>query len=456
MKATKLYVFGLLVVACCAATAAAVWLLLANPPLFSGEALVVSGVLAVFGGLARVSRVRFARAAIDFADAAVLPALVLFGPVWAMLVELPSTLHRDPLRTTFVISVDVLKLVCAGATFWLFSPPLLFGGTFGWSFLYGTVAASLVFYVLDALLNSVLVLIKYGTSLSEVLKESILPLIPSDAAAIGTALAAAYAVPAFGWPSAAIVPVGCVLSYGLVQDARERKVEMNALRLENERIKKEAKEANLTFAYRLVENLGEKDGITPRMAAATAVYASDLAGEFGLSAERAAKLGVVALLVDAGLAGLPDDILSTAPDKLNSVGKRLLEEHPERSEKLLAAAPGYEEAAKWARWHHERPDGTGYPDRIKEQWIPLEAKILAAAGSWSSLVLDWPYRPALTTPEARRWFVEELGTGIDREVGQTLLRLLDAKGDTYARAGRRALLFLEQDSRYTPPRREVG
>lgn len=431
MKSTKLYVFGLLAAACCSA---AVWLLLVSPPLFSREALFASGILAIFGGLARISRVRFARSASDFADAAVLPALVLFGPLWAVLVELPSTLHRDPLRTTFVISADVLKLIAAGAAFSWFSTPLLFGGSFGWSFLYGTLAASLVFYTLDALLNSTLVRIKYGTPLSEVLRESFLPLIPSDAAAIATALLAAYTIPAFGWTAAAIVPVGCVLSYSLLQDARELKAASDALRLENERLKKEARDANLSFACRLTENLGEKDGTTPRLAAATATYASDLAGEFGLSPERASKLGITALLMDAGLAGLPDEVLSTAPEKLNSVGKRLLEEHPVRSEKLLATAPGYEEAAKWARWHHERPDGTGYPDRMKEQWLPLEAKILGAASSWSSLILDWPYRPAFTTQEARERFIEELGRGVDQEVGRVLLRLLETEGETYARA----------------------
>lgn len=439
--ATKACVFGLLAAACCAAVG---WLLLVGPPLFSREAILASGTLAVLGGLARISRVRFARSATDFADAAVLPALVLFGPIWAMFVELPSTLHRDPLRTTFVISVDVLKLVAAGATFAWFSPPLLFGGSFGWSFAYGTAAASLVFYALDALLNSALVRIKYGTSLVKVLAESFLPLIPSDMVAIGTALATAYAVPAFGWPAAVIIPAGCVLSYTLLQDARERTAEMHALRLENERLKKEAREANLTFAYRLVENLGEKDGATPRLAAATAVYASDLAGEFGLSPDRAAKLGIAALLIDAGLAGLPDEVLSTSPDKLNSVGKRLLEEHPIRSERLLAAAPGYEEAAKWARWHHERPDGTGYPDRVKGEWIPLETKILTAASSWSSLILDWPYRPALTPQEARKRFIEELGWGIDQEVGRALLRLIDIEGETYARAA---------DERFSLPHR---
>lgn len=431
MRAAKLYIFGLLAAACCAAV---IWLLLATQSLFSREAILASGALAVFSGLARASRVRLARSASDFADAAVLPALVLFGPLWAVLVELPSTVHRDPLRTTFVASTDLLKLVAAGIAFSWFSPPLLFGGSFGWPLLYGTAAASLVFYALDSLLNSTLVRIKYGTPVGEVLRESFLPLVPSDVAATGTALAAAYTVPAFGWPAAVVVPVGCVLSYSLLRDAQEQRVEIDAVRRENENLKKEASEANLAFAYRLVENLGEKDGATPAAAAATAVYTSDLAGEFGLSPERAAKLRIAALLMDAGLAGLPDEILSTAPNKLNSLGKRLLEEHPARSEKLLATAPGYEEAAKWVRWHHEKPDGTGYPDRMKERWLPLEAKILATAGSWSSLVLDWPHRPALAPQEARKRFVEELGRGVDQEVGMTLLRLLDEREGTYARA----------------------
>lgn len=85
----------------------------------------------------------------------------------------------------------------------------------------------------------------------------------------------------------------------------------------------------------------------------------------GLGKERCEEVRLAALLMDVGLLWVPDDVLMTRPEKLNSLGRTRLERHPESGERVLSTVPGFEEASRWVRWHHERPDGTGYPDRLR-------------------------------------------------------------------------------------------
>jgi HD-GYP domain-containing protein (c-di-GMP phosphodiesterase class II) len=86
------------------------------------------------------------------------------------------------------------------------------------------------------------------------------------------------------------------------------------------------------------------------------------------------------------------------------------------------------------RWHHERPDGRGYPDKLRGSWIPLEAKILTVAQAYSAMVLDQPRRPGMRFAEAR----EKLSAGIDTEfdgvVVRAFLRILDTESEGYRMA----------------------
>ena len=183
----------------------------------------------------------------------------------------------------------------------------------------------------------------------------------------------------------------------------------------------------------IIQDLGSRDGYTHRHAAATAVYAADLAREMKLDDTRAEQLRMAGLLHNIGLFGLPEDLL-LATGKLNSIARSQLAEHPARGEKALAAIPEFEEMASWVRWHHERPDGRGYPDKLRGSWIPLEAKILAVAQAYAAMVLDQPRRPGMGSTEAR----EELGAGIDTEfdgvVVRAFLRILDTESEGYRMA----------------------
>ena len=167
----------------------------------------------------------------------------------------------------------------------------------------------------------------------------------------------------------------------------------------------------------MIRDLGRRDGYTDRHAAATAVYAADLAREMRLDKVHVEWLRMAGMLHNIGLFSLPEGLLLTT-GKLNSIAKSELATHPVLSERALAAVPEFKEIAGWVRWHHERVDGRGYPDKLRGAWIPLEAKILAVAQAYAAMVLDQPRRPGASPQEARK----ELGDGIDTEFDGLVVR----------------------------------
>lgn len=204
--------------------------------------------------------------------------------------------------------------------------------------------------------------------------------------------------------------------------------------------------SNTTFGTMVIRDLGARDGYTHRHAAATATYAADLAREMKLDEGRVGRLRMAGLLHNIGLFGLPEELL-LATGKLNSIAQSQLTEHAARGEEALAAVPEFEDMASWVRWHHERPDGRGYPDKLRGPWIPLEARILAVAQAYAAMVLDQPRRPGMKSVEAR----ERLSAGIDTEfdgvVVRALLRLLDTESEGYRRADDHRFVFPVPESK---------
>ena len=448
-RAVRGYIYAL---TAASALCLAGWLYLFGLP--SGR--VVFGTAAVLALVCAVSRrfpVSFGRATVELVDVAVLTALVLLGPVWALVVAAPSVFYRNRLRTAFVGAYYVLALLTAGYVLQLLSGPLLSASGFtpestlgasagfGASFVYGAVAACAAFYALEALANGVLMLLKYEEPLLLTFRESYLPLVPADVAVVSATLGASYALSVFGPAAPPILFSGAAAASVLLHFARKRLDRLGELESDNARLQERTValeegllSSHLEFAARLVGKLGRRDGRLAELAAATAVYAADAANEFGLEPARTDKLRLAALLQDVGLVSAPDEVLLTPPEKLNSVGQMHLREHTVDGEHLLSAAPGFEEAARWVRWHHEREDGTGYPDKLRGEWIPLEAKVLAVCGEYAALVLDGPASPGLSPQEARRELVSLSGKSLDETAVRTLLRLLDAEGENYAAA----------------------
>ena len=122
------------------------------------------------------------------------------------------------------------------------------------------------------------------------------------------------------------------------------------------------------------------------------------------------------LLHDVGKIGIPDKIL-LKPRPLSEGEERLMRTHTVLGEQMLSGVAFLQgEGLRIVRHHHERWDGSGYPDRLVRDEIPLCARIFAVADALDAITSDRPYRPARPWDEARREIVAESGRQFDPEV----------------------------------------
>ena len=89
--------------------------------------------------------------------------------------------------------------------------------------------------------------------------------------------------------------------------------------------------------------------------------------------------------------GISEEILDK-PGKLTDEEYELIKKHPEMGEKILSDIPNFEQIRYAVRHHHERWDGTGYPDGLKKDNIPVIARIITVADVWDAITADRPYR----------------------------------------------------------------
>ncbi len=289
-------------------------------------------------------------------------------------------------------------------------------------------------------IDSGLLKVKYGQSFSETWEENWQPYLLSDAINVLTAGVGALVLVAYGPLATVVVGAGAMGSQFLVYRSREQVREIQELRSRVRSLEESLTSSNVAFGTMIIREMGQRDGYTDRHAAATAVFATDLAREMKLGELRVKQVHLAALIHNVGLFGLPDELL-VETGKLNSIGRSKLAEHSERGERTLAAVPEFKEMASWVRWHHERPDGRGYPDRLRGAWIPLEAKILAVSQAYAAMVLDQPRRPGLGFAEARTKLIAGAGTEFDEVVVRAFLRILDTESDGYRMADDDRFIF---------------
>jgi ribonuclease P protein subunit RPR2 len=127
------------------------------------------------------------------------------------------------------------------------------------------------------------------------------------------------------------------------------------------------------------------------------------------------------LLHDVGKIGIPDRILQK-PGPLNEGEARLMKTHTVLGEQMLGGVAFLQgEGLRIVRSHHERWDGTGYPDGIQATEIPLAARIFAVADALDAMTSDRPYRPALGWDAAGREIVRESGRQFDPRIAQAFV-----------------------------------
>lgn len=161
----------------------------------------------------------------------------------------------------------------------------------------------------------------------------------------------------------------------------------------------------------LVEQLEAADATLVTHGAGVAQLAVALGWRLGLAGRRLATLCRAALLHDIGKRYVPQEVLDK-PGPLLTHERQLVEAHAVVGATMLLQAGLLSEAAI-VRNHHERWDGTGYPDRLRGDAIPLESRIIMVADTFDAMTSDRPYRAAVTRAMALAEIERVAGSQLD-------------------------------------------
>src|SRR5205085_2145313 len=193
--------------------------------------------------------------------------------------------------------------------------------------------------------------------------------------------------------------------------------------------------ASLSFATALVATLDARDRYTAGHSAAVAIYSRDIATRMGLDESQQSLVHLCGLVHDIGKVGLPAHLLEKS-GALSLEERRQMEEHPEIGERILSKVEDYSEIARIVRHHHERVDGHGYPDGLREAQIPLLSKIIAVADAYNAMTSDRPYRDAMPSRVARLRLAQAVESQFDTAVVAAFEAILAAAPSHY-RSGSR-------------------
>lgn len=193
----------------------------------------------------------------------------------------------------------------------------------------------------------------------------------------------------------------------------------------------ELEAANISLTESLVNALDARDPYSAGHSVAVAVYSRDIAAEIGLHPSEVQRIYLAGLLHDIGKIAVPDAILrkpaALTDDEFDEIRK-----HPVVGEQILAPSGHLVDLLPGVRHHHERIDGKGYPDRLRDDKIPLPARIIAVADAYNAMTSDRPYRDAMPPDLAVRILVQGQGMQHDAFLVSAFRRVLAQNGSEYA------------------------
>lgn len=184
----------------------------------------------------------------------------------------------------------------------------------------------------------------------------------------------------------------------------------------------------------LIGAVEAKDRYTFGHSQRVAELSTRLGLELGLSADRLRGLARGAYLHDVGKIGIPDHILNK-PGRLDAGERAWIEEHPNTGAAMVAGSQSLVETIEVIRHHHERMDGTGYPDGLAGTSIPLAARVCAVADVWDALTSDRAYREAMSREQALGHILAGSGSHFDPAVVDALVTHLAAEAIVPAGTG---------------------
>jgi putative two-component system response regulator len=169
-----------------------------------------------------------------------------------------------------------------------------------------------------------------------------------------------------------------------------------------------------------------KDRYTHGHSARVREFATDFARHLGLDQHAIKRLEFSSILHDIGKIGIPEEILNKR-ERLSDDEWKIVRSHPMKGVEILGALPGFPDALKEIRGHHERWDGRGYPDGLKGDNIPEGARLLALADSYDAMSFGRVYRDARSPEDIAREISRCAGSQFDPVMAKSFLEFLEQR-----------------------------
>ncbi len=186
--------------------------------------------------------------------------------------------------------------------------------------------------------------------------------------------------------------------------------------------------ADLETVQALITAIDLRDGYTAAHSEGVSRYAAAIGTEMNLPAEYVEVLRLGGLIHDVGKIGVPDQVLRK-PGKLDDAEWKLMKAHTTMGEEILRPVEQLHHLLPLVRWHHERLDGSGYPDGLRGDEIPLLVRILSVADVFEAFTAERPYHPGRPAVEGLRLLQREAQEGkMDPYIVEVFEQILLAQG----------------------------
>jgi GAF domain-containing protein len=204
-----------------------------------------------------------------------------------------------------------------------------------------------------------------------------------------------------------------------------------AVAIDNARLYTDLSELFKSSIRALVNAVEAKDEYTRGHTERVTEYSVMIARKMGFTGEEIQRIELSALLHDVGKIGIPDKIL-LKPGKLTDEEFEVVKEHPSRGVKMLRPIKQLRMVLNGIKHHHEKLDGSGYPDGLIGDGIPLVARIITVGDAYDAMTTNRPYRNALPREEAIRRLKQDSNTQFDPELVDVFVKCIEEEKEEEA------------------------
>lgn len=216
--------------------------------------------------------------------------------------------------------------------------------------------------------------------------------------------------------------VSRILELNRLQKNLQREVAKQTRRAEERR--KKVERLSLQIMQTLAGTIDAKDTYTNGHSIRVAAYSREIARRYGKSQKEQEDIYYIGLLHDIGKIGIPDEIIAKST-RLSDREYLMVKTHPQIGGDILKNISEIPYIDVGARWHHERYDGTGYPDGLKGEEIPEVARIIGIADAYDAMSSRRNYRAEIPQDVIRKEIVEGRGTQFDPVFADIMIEMID-------------------------------